>query len=75
MRAIIILIVAAILGFFGYQYARQWQRLRATRFQPLTGDATEMADDAANDASVALDAADETAADLADRGDGRKRRR
>ena len=62
MRAILILIVAAILGFFGYQYAANGKG-PGDAISALTGDATEMADSAASDAA---DTAAEAATDMAD---------
>ena len=47
MRAIIILIAAAILGFFGYQYAANG-KAPGEAIGALTGTATEMASDAAD---------------------------
>ncbi|MDO7730043.1 MAG: hypothetical protein MUQ13_12220 [Loktanella sp.] len=65
MRAILILIVAAILGFFGYQYAANGKG-PGDAISALTGDATEMADGAATAASDAADTAAEAATDMAD---------
>ena len=65
MRAILILIVAAILGFFGYQYAANGKG-PGDAIYALTGDATEMADGAATAASDAADTAAEAATDMAD---------
>ena len=62
MRAILILIVAAILGFFGYQYAANGKG-PGDAISALTGDATEMADGAA---TAAADTAAEAATDMAD---------
>ena len=65
MRAILILIVAAILGFFGYQYAANGKG-PGDAISALTGDANEMADGAAMAASDAADTAAEAATDMAD---------
>ena len=65
MRAILILIVAAILGFFGYQYAANGKG-PGDAISALTGDANEMADGAATAASDAADTAAEAATDMAD---------
>ena len=51
MRAILILIVAAILGFFGYQYAANGKG-PGDAISALTGNANEMADGAATAASA-----------------------
>jgi hypothetical protein len=68
MRAIVILIVAAVLGFFGYQYAANGKApadaigaLKGAA-KDMAGDAAEMAGDAAATATDAVsDAADATA--------------
>jgi len=65
MRAILILIVAAILGFFGYQYAANGKG-PGDAISALTGNANEMADGAATAASDAADTAAEAATDMAD---------
>ena len=65
MRAIVILIVAAILGFFGYQYLANGKTL-GVAFETLTGAATEMVGDAATVATDVVSEVTEGATDMAD---------
>lgn len=65
MRAIVILIVAAVLGFFGYQYAANG-KAPADAIGALTGAATDMAGDAAEMAGDAAATATDAVSDAAD---------
>ena len=65
MRAIVILIVAAVLGFFGYQYAANG-KAPADAIGALTGAATDMAGDAAEMAGDAAATAIDAVSDAAD---------
>ena len=65
MRAIVILIVATILGFFGYQYLANG-KTPGVAFETLTGAATEMVGDAATVATDAVSEVTESATDMAD---------
>ena len=73
MRAIVILIVAAVLGFFGYQYAANG-KAPADAIGALTGVATDMAGDAAemagDAAATATDAVSDAAAAVEDAVEG-----
>ena len=65
MRAIVILIVAAFLGFFGYQYAANG-KAPADAIGALTGAATDMAGDAAEMSGDAAATATDAVSDAAD---------
>ena len=65
MRAIVILIVAAVLGFFGYQYAANG-KAPADAIGALTGAATDMAGDAAEMSGDAAATATDAVSDAAD---------
>ena len=65
MRAIVILIFAAILGFFGYQYLANG-KTPSVAFETLTGAATEMVGDAATVATDVVSEVTEGATDMAD---------
>ena len=65
MRAIVILIVAAVLGFFGYQYATNG-KAPADAIGALPGAATDMAGDAAEMAGDAAATATDAVSDAAD---------
>ena len=56
MRAFVIIVVAAILGFFGYEFAANG-RTPVEAVKGLVGIAAEVADDAAGAATDAADAA------------------
>jgi hypothetical protein len=72
MRAIVILIAVAILGFFGYQYAANGNT-PAEAISALSGTETPVAVDAASETAedagdMVVDTTQEAAADLADAG-------